>query len=220
MTAFETTPRNRVLRKAKRGSYERDEIHAIVDAALVCHVGYVIDGQPYVMPTLLARDGDTLFIHGSSTSRTILHAGAGNPICITVTLTDALVLARSVFNHSINYRSAVLFGQGRLIDDPDAKMAALYRFSERMVPGRWDDVRPMNPQEFKATGIVAVPIDAASAKIRNGDPIDEPEDVDLPIWGGLVPVLERFGAPIPDEFTPPGMPVPGYLRELIERRNG
>jgi uncharacterized protein len=220
MTAFETTPRNRVLRKANRGSYEREQVYAIVDAALVCHVGYVIDGQPYVMPTLLARDGDTLLIHGSSTSRTIKHAGAGNPICITATLTDALVLARSVFNHSINYRSAVMFGQGKLIDDPDAKMAALYRFSEKLVPGRWDDVRPMYPQEFKATGIVAVPIDAASAKIRTGDPIDEPEDLDLPIWGGLVPVVERFGAPIPDPFTSADMPAPAYVREMIERKNG
>ena len=146
MGAFEVTPRNKVLRLAKRAIYDEDEVYAIVDAAMICHVGYEIDGQPYVMPTLIARDGDTLLLHGSATSRTIKHAGAGNPVCITVTHSDGIVLARSVFNHSINYRSALLYGTGRLITDPDEKLAGLILFTEKLVPGRWDDVRPMTPQ--------------------------------------------------------------------------
>jgi len=218
MTAFDVTPRNKILRSAKRALYDHDEVYAIVDAAMICHVGYEMDGQPYVMPTLIARDGDTLLLHGSATSRTILHAGAGNPVCITVTHTDGIVLARSVFNHSINYRSAMLYGAGRTITDREEKLAALIRFTEKLLPGRWDDVRPMTPQEFKATGIVAVPIDSASAKVRAGMPIDEPDDVGLPIWGGIIPVRPVFDDPIPDSYVPDDLPVPGYLVEHVERQ--
>jgi nitroimidazol reductase NimA-like FMN-containing flavoprotein (pyridoxamine 5'-phosphate oxidase superfamily) len=218
MTAFEVTTRNKVLRLAKRALYEHEEVYAIVDAAMICHVGYEIDGQPYAMPTLVARDGDTLLLHGSATSRTILHAGAGNPVCVTVTHIDGIVLARSLFNHSINYRSAMLYGRGRTITDPDEKTAALFRFTEKLLPERWDDVRPMTAQEFKATGIVAVPIESASAKVRTGFPGDEPEDVELPIWGGIVPMRQVFDDPIPDTHVPDGMEVPGYLWEHLERQ--
>ena len=220
MGAFEVTPRNKVLRLAKRAIYDEDEVYAIVDAAMICHVGYEIDGQPYVMPTLIARDGDTLLLHGSATSRTITHAGAGNPVCITVTHSDGIVLARSVFNHSINYRSALLYGTGRLITDPDEKLAGLILFTEKLVPGRWDDVRPMTPQEFKATGIVAVPIESASAKVRTGMPVDEPEDVDLPIWGGVIPIRQVMDDAIPDTHVPDEMPVPEYLRQHVARNRG
>ena len=217
MTAFDVTPRNKVLRKANRGLYDRDEVFAIVDAAMICHVGYEIDGQPYVMPTLVARDGETVLLHGSSTSRTIQHAGAGNPVCVAVTHTDGIVLARSVFDHSINYRSALLYGQGRTITDPDEKMAALFRFMEKLLPSRWDDVRLPTAQEFKATGIVAVPIESASAKVRTGMPIDEPEDVHLPIWGGVIPVRQVMDDPVPDGYVPADMPVPDYLLEYVAR---
>jgi nitroimidazol reductase NimA-like FMN-containing flavoprotein (pyridoxamine 5'-phosphate oxidase superfamily) len=220
MTTYDVTARNRVLRLAKRANYDADEVYAIVDAALVCHVGYAIDGQPYAMPTLIARDGDTLLLHGASKSRTLLHAGAGNPICITVTHTDGIVLARSAFNHSINYRSAMIYGSGRLVTDPDEKSQALFRFTEKLLPGRWDDIRPMNAQELKATGVVAVAIDNASAKVRTGMPVDEPEDVDLPYWGGIIPVRQQLGDPIADSHVPADMPAPGYLLEYVERSKG
>ncbi|MFN8590570.1 MAG: pyridoxamine 5'-phosphate oxidase family protein [Thermomicrobiales bacterium] len=217
MATFQVTPRNKVLRLAKRANYERDQIYEIVDAAMICHVAYQIDGQPYAMPTLIARDGDTLLLHGSATARTILHAGAGNPVCITVTHTDGIVLARSVFNHSINYRSAMLYGVGQAITDPEEKLAAMIRFTDKLIPGRWDDVRPMTPQEFKATGIVAVPIESASAKIRSGMPADEPEDVDLPYWGGIIPLRQVMDDPIPDSHVPENMPMPGYLVEYVAK---
>jgi nitroimidazol reductase NimA-like FMN-containing flavoprotein (pyridoxamine 5'-phosphate oxidase superfamily) len=165
-----------------------------------------------------ARDGDTLLLHGSSASRMIRHIAAGHPICATVTLIDGIVLARSIFNHSINYRSAVLFGEGTLIEDPDEKMAALARFTERLMPGRWDDARLPNRKEFKATGIVAVPIETASAKVRTGPPVDEPEDIDLPIWAGVVPVHQAIAEPVPDEHVPGDVSLPHYLSEFIQRR--
>jgi nitroimidazol reductase NimA-like FMN-containing flavoprotein (pyridoxamine 5'-phosphate oxidase superfamily) len=172
------------------------------------------------MPTLIARDGDILLLHGASKSRTLLHAGAGNPICITVTHTDGIVLARSAFNHSINYRSAMIYGSGRLVTDPDEKSQALFRFTEKLRPGRWDDIRPMNAPELKATGVVAVAIDNASAKVRTGMPVDEPEDVDLPYWGGIIPVRQQLGDPIADSHVPADMPAPGYLLEYVERSKG
>ncbi|CAA9539231.1 MAG: Pyridoxamine 5'-phosphate oxidase-related, FMN-binding [uncultured Thermomicrobiales bacterium] len=182
-----------------------------MDAALVCHVGYAIDGQPYVIPTLHARDGDTILLHGHAKARTLLHAGAGNPVCIAVTHVDGLVLARSIFNHSINYRSATLYGAGRLLTGRDEKMDALFRFSEKLLPGRWDDVRPLTEQGFAATAIVAVDIDDAAAKIREGMPKDEPEDLGFPTWVGVVPMRQVLEAPLADEHTPPATPLPGYL---------
>lgn len=214
---FEKTRRNRVLRQPKRGGYGRDEVYAIVDAAMLCHVGFVQDGQPYVMPMLHARDGDTLLLHGSSASRTIRHLAAGYTACITVTIVDGLVLARSVFHHSINYRSAVLYGSGSPIDDPDAKMEALTRFTERLLPGRWDDTRPPDRKEFKATGVVAIPIESASAKIRTGPPVDDAEDMSLPAWAGVIPVHDAYGVPIADPARERDVPLPGYLQRLIER---
>ena len=215
---FAVSRRNQVLRKAARAAYDRDVVYGIVDAALVCHVGYVMDGQPYVIPTLLARDGDTVLLHGHGTARTLCHAGGGNPVCIAVTHVDGVVLARSIFNHSINYRSATLYGMGRLITDADEKMDALYRFSEKLLPGRWDDVRQMNDQEFKATAIIAVEIEDAAAKIRAGMPIDEPEDLDFPTWGGVLPIAQQIGEPVPDSHAPEGAALPGYLVAWLETR--
>lgn len=220
MAAYTVTERNKILRLAKRALYDAEVVYAIVDAAMICHVAYEIDGQPYAMPTLVARDGDTLLLHGHAKSRTLLHAGAGNPVCVTVTHTDGIVLARSVFNHSINYRSAMIYGRGRLVTDPEEKLAAMIRFTDKLVPGRWYDVRPMTDQEFKATAVVAIAIESASAKVRTGMPSDEPEDVDLPYWGGIIPVRQVLDDPIPDDHTPADMPVPEYLREYVVRNRG
>jgi uncharacterized protein len=217
---FGATRRNKVLRLAKRAAYDREAVYAVVDAALVCHVGYAIDGQPYVIPTLHARDGDTVLLHGHAKARTLLHAGANNPVCIAVTHVDGLVLARSIFNHSVNYRSATLYGAGRLLTDRDEKMAALFRFSEKLLPGRWDDVRPLTDQEFAATAIVAVEIEDAAAKIREGMPKDEPEDLGFPTWAGVVPMRQAPGAPEADEHTPAGLPLPGYLAEALTALGG
>lgn len=217
MAVYDVTKRNQVLRLAKRALYDEEEVHAIVDAAMICHVAYAIDGQPYAMPTLVARDGNTLLLHGHAKSRTLLHAGAGNPVCVTVTHTDGIVLARSVFNHSINYRSAMIYGTGRLVTEREEKLDALIRFTEKLLPGRWYDVRPMTEQEFKGTSVVAVPIDSASAKVRTGMPADEPEDVALPYWGGIVPMRQVLDDPVPDSHVPADMPVPGYLLEYVAR---
>jgi uncharacterized protein len=179
--------RIRVKREPKRGRYDRDTIDAILDEALLCHVGFEVDGQPYVIPTLHARVGDTLYVHGSSASRMLRHAGSGAPVCVTVTLFDGLVLAKSVFNHSVNYRSAVVFGTATLVEG-DEKRAALHALTEQLVPGRWDEVRQPTDQELKATSILSLPIGEASAKVRTGGPEEEPEDVDLPFWSGVVPV--------------------------------
>jgi uncharacterized protein len=216
--AFEPSRRNRLVRHPERGHYDRESIYQIVDQALLCHVGFVQDGLPYVIPTLHARDGDRLLLHGSSASRMIRHLAAGNPASVTITLVDGLVLARSVFNHSINYRSAVLFGYGQAIADPEEKLRALYCFMQRQLPGRWDDVRQPTEQELKATGVVAIPLETASAKTRSGPPKDEPEDVDLPVWAGVLPVHQVFGAlePAPDASVERA--VPAYLQAFIDAR--
>jgi nitroimidazol reductase NimA-like FMN-containing flavoprotein (pyridoxamine 5'-phosphate oxidase superfamily) len=220
MTAFEITERNRLLRLAKRGAYDRDEIYPIVDAGLICHVAYEIDGQPYAMPTLHSRVGDTILLHGHGTNRSLLHVGAGNPCCITVTHTDGIVLARSIFNHSINYRSAMLYGNGRLIEEREEKIDALYRFTEKLLPGRWDDVRPMTEQELKATTIIAVEIEQASSKVREGMPKDDEEDQSFPCWAGIIPMHVAIEDPVADGLTAPEMPVPEYLRAWVADRRG
>jgi uncharacterized protein len=211
MTHFPQTPANSVKRVPKRAAYDHETIYAIVDAALICHVGLVQDGRPFVIPTILARDEDALLIHGASTSRLMRHAAAGHELCLTVTHLDGLVLARSVFNHSMNYRSAVLFGRGHLIEEPAAKMAALERFTEKLIAGRWADARQPNATEMKATSIVAIPIESASAKVRVGPPGDEEEDVALPIWAGVLPIAPQFGAPIPAPNLAAEYPLPAYL---------
>jgi len=179
--------RIRVKREPHRGRYDRQTIDAILDEGLICHLGFEVAGQPYVIPTLHARVGDTLYVHGSSASRALRHAGSGAPVCITVTIFDGLVLAKSVFNHSVNYRSAVVFGTARVVPDEE-KREALHALTNQLVPGRWDEARQPTDQELKATWILAVPIEEASAKVRTGGPEDEPEDLDLPFYAGVVPV--------------------------------
>src|SRR5690348_17143206 len=171
----------------ERGHYDAATIYPIVDAALICHVGFVLEGQPFVIPTLHARRDDTILLHGAKGSRLLRHIQLGGEVCITVTLVDGIVLARSVFHHSINYRSAVLFGKGSVIEDEQAKFEAMEAFTERLIPGRWQDARPPSPSEVRQTTIVALSIDSASAKIRTGPPGDETEDLDLPVWAGVLP---------------------------------
>ncbi|HEY8598958.1 MAG TPA: pyridoxamine 5'-phosphate oxidase family protein [Thermomicrobiales bacterium] len=219
MTAFAKDRRNKVQRMPARGQYEREEVYQIVDAGLICHVGFVQDGQPFVIPTLHARDGDTLLLHGSSASRLMKHAGAGGAVCVTVTYVDGIVLARSIFNHSINYRSAVLFGSGHLVTEPEAKMAALAMFTERLLPGRWDDAREPNRKELKATAVVAIPIDSASAKVRTGPPHDDDEDLALPVWAGVLPLHQQFGTPIADPEAATEQPFPGYLEAYLAQQH-
>jgi hypothetical protein len=179
--------RLRVRREPKRGRYDRETIDAILDEALYCHLAFQVDGQPYAIPTLHARVGDRLYVHGSAASRMLRHASSGFPVCVTVTLLDGLVLAKSVFNHSINYRSVVVLGQAELVDG-DEKRAALEAFTEHVAPGRWDEARQPSDKELKATWILSLPLTEASAKVRDGPPLDEPEDEDLPVWAGVVPV--------------------------------
>ena len=218
-STFTVTPRTKVLRLAKRGHYDRETVYGVVNSALICHVAYAIDGQPHVLPTLHARDGDTILLHGHGTNRTLLHAGSGEPVCISFTHTDAIVLARSIFNHSINYRSASLYGVGRLLTDRSEKMDALYRFSEKMLPRRWDEVRQMNDQEFKATAIIAVDIEDAVAKIRTGMPADEPEDISWPTWAGVIPMMTVFGDPIPDDHVTSEQPIADSITDFLAARS-
>ena len=179
--------RIRIKREPQRGRYDRETIDLILDEALLCHLGFEIDGQPYVIPTLHARVGDKLYVHGSAASRMLRHLAGGVRVCVTVTLFDGLVLARSVFNHSVNYRSVVLLGEATLVED-DEKLAALHALTEQLAPGRWEEARQPTAKELKATWILSLPIEEVSAKVRNGPPEDEPEDEDLPGWAGVVPV--------------------------------
>ena len=179
--------RIRVRRQPTRGRYDRATIDAILDEALICHLGFEVDGQPHVIPTLHARVGDRLYVHGSAASRMLRHAASGARMCATVTLFDGLVLARSVFNHSINYRSVVVFGTATRVEG-DEKRQALRALTEQLAPGRWEEARQPTEQELKATSILSLPLDEASAKVRTGTEEDDPEDLELPVWAGVVPV--------------------------------
>lgn len=215
MTAqqFPKTDLNRIKRLPKRGAYDAETIYPIVDESLICHVGIIDQERPIVIPTIHARDGDTLLLHGSSKSRLLNRIAEGVPLCVAITLLDGLVLARSVFNHSMNYRSAVLFGEGQAITDPDEKMRALEIFTEKLIPGRWDDARKPTPNESKATLIVAMPIDLASAKVRLGPPGDDEEDYALDVWAGVLPMKTVFGDLEPDPLLKEGIPAPDYLKQ-------
>lgn len=205
------TERTRVRRVPQRATYDRAVIHAILDAGLVCHVGLVEGGRPVVIPTAYARLGDTIVLHGSTRSRTLVAAAAGGELCCTVTLLDGLVLARSAFHHSLNYRSVVAFGRARAVEDPDERVAALHAFTERLYPGRWEVVRPPSEQEMKATLIVALPLTEAVAKIREGAPIDDEDDYALPVWAGVVPLSLVTGAAQADDRLAPGMTPPARV---------
>jgi uncharacterized protein len=192
------TDRTRVRRLPERGKYDRDTIYAILDAGLVAHVGYTIDGQPFVTPTACWREGDHLYWHGSAASRMLRAQAGGIPVCVTVTHIDGLVLARSGFHHSMNYRSVMAIGNAEIVEDEREKLAALRGFVERVVPGRWDVVRPPTPQELKATSVLRLRLDEVSAKVRTGPPKDDEEDYALPIWAGVVRVAPSVGPLDPD----------------------
>jgi nitroimidazol reductase NimA-like FMN-containing flavoprotein (pyridoxamine 5'-phosphate oxidase superfamily) len=206
--------RTRVRRKPERGRYDRAIIDAILDAALVGHVGYVVDGQPYVTPTAVWRQGDELYWHGSSASRMLRTTRTGIPVCVTVTQVDALVLARSGFDHSFDYRSVMLLGTAHEIEDEDAKRASLEAFVEHLFPGRWAQLRPPTRQELKATSVLAMPIAEASAKIRDIGAHDEPGDETWPAWGGSIPLRLIAGPPVPDEHVGAGSPPPALAAWL------
>ena len=205
MEKYTPTHRTLLKRLPKRGSYDKEQVHSILDEGYLCHVGFVADGQPYVIPTLYARDGDRVYIHGSAASRMLRTLDEGADVCLTVTLVDGFVLARSAFHHSMNYRSVVVLGKARLIADPVEKMEALHRFTNHMVPGRWEEVRQPNEQELKATTVLALTLDEVSAKVRTGSPLDDEEDYSLPVWAGVVPVRTELGEPLPDGRVLPGV---------------
>lgn len=207
-----STDRVRLRRKPERGHYDRATIDAIIDGAIVGHVGYVEDGQPYVIPTAIWRHGDRLYWHGSAASR-MLRATAGTRVCITVSKIDALVLARSGFDHSVDYHSAVILGTAHLVDDEAEKLAALEAFVERLYPGRWATLRPARPKELKATTVLWTELTEASAKIRDIGPHDEPGDETWPTWAGTIPLTTVVGEPVPDEFVPDGMAPPTVTLE-------
>jgi uncharacterized protein len=205
MESYTPTERTQVHRLPKRGVYDKAQVHDILDEGRICHVGFVVDGQPFVIPTGYARSGDQLYIHGSTASRMVRTSAEGVDVCVTVTLVDGFVLARSAFHHSMNYRSVVVLGKARLVTDPDEKMEALRCFTNHIVAGRWEEVRQPASQEMKATGVLALALDEVSAKVRTGGPIDDEEDYAIPVWAGVVPVRAELGEPIPDDRLQPGV---------------
>ena len=207
---FAQTKRTTLKRLPKRGSYDHKTVYAILDEAFICHVGFVVDGQPFVIPTGFARVDDQLFIHGSQASRMLRTLAGGLDVCVTVTLIDGLVLARSAFHHSINYRSVVILGRASLVEDPETKSSALLAFSEHVVPGRWQDVREPTEQELKATTVLSLPLVEVSAKIRTGPPLDDEEDYGLNVWAGVVPLQLVAKAPIDDPRLADGLNPPSY----------
>jgi nitroimidazol reductase NimA-like FMN-containing flavoprotein (pyridoxamine 5'-phosphate oxidase superfamily) len=211
------TTRTRVIREPQRAVYDRSTIYSILDEAFICHVGFIADGQPFVIPTSFGRSGDNLYIHGSAASRMLRNLDRGIPVCLTVTLLDGLVLARSVFNHSMNYRSVVVLGTAKLVQDPPQKLAALRVLSEHIIPGRWDDARQPNDKELRQTSVLRVPIEEFSAKVRVGPPIDNEEDYSFPTWAGVLPLEAKVGAAITDERCSQEMPL--YLRSFSRKRD-
>jgi uncharacterized protein len=208
-----TTARTRLGRHSERAKTSRADLYAVLDAGMICHLGVVHEGVPVVLPTAYGRVDDTLYLHGSSANRSIM-AAAGQEICVTVTHFDGLVCARAVFSHSINYRSAVIFGAARLVTDEAERLTGLRAVTEHLIPGRWDAVRSPTRKELAATSVLAVPLTEASVKVRTGGPVDEPQDVDSPVWAGVVPAVLTFGAPATSPQIPAGTRVPEHIQAL------
>ncbi len=207
---LKTTTRTKLTRNPARADYDRDAVNKIIDATPLCHVSYIIDGRPYVTPTLQWREGDTIYWHGSSASR-FLRQIVGKEVCMAITHFDGFVLARSAFHHSINYRSVMLFGEATKIKDAE-KNALLQSFVENLIPGRWENLRQMTDQEAKATTVFSMPIDEGSAKVRTGPPGDDDDDYSLPIWAGVLPVSQVLHDPVPDPKNLEGLEVPTHIR--------
>jgi nitroimidazol reductase NimA-like FMN-containing flavoprotein (pyridoxamine 5'-phosphate oxidase superfamily) len=210
------TERTRLRRHSERGRAGRAELYEVLDAGMICHFGVIMDGSPVVLPTAYGRRGDTLYLHGSSANRGIL-AAAGQPVCVTVTHLDGLVCARAAFNHSANYRSAVVFGTGRLVTDDAERLAAFRAVTEQLIPGRWDTLRLPTRKELAATAALAIPLAEASVKIRTGPPADDTADLGADVWAGVVPVVTMFGEPQPDPALRPGIAVPDHIAALRQR---
>ncbi len=215
--SYVPTERTRVVREPHRGVYDRAMAYQILDEGFICHVGFLVDNQPFVIPTGYGRSGDNLYIHGSAASRMLRNLDKGVPVCVTVTLLDGLVLARSIFNHSMNYRSVVVLGTAVAVETPQEKLAALRALSEHILPGRWEESRQPNEKELKATLVMRLPITEFSAKVRQGPPIDDEEDYAFPTWAGVVPLKMVAGAPVNDPRLDPKTTVPAYAQRYSRR---
>jgi len=216
--SYTPTARTRVVREPHRGVYDRTAVYKILDEGLICHVGFVVDGQPFVIPTGYGRAGNNLYIHGSAASRMLRNLDQGIAVCVTVTLLDGLVLARSIFNHSMNYRSVVVLGTAVPVENPEEKLEALRLLSEHILPGRWKEVRRPSEQELKATLVMRLPITEFSAKVREGPPIDDKEDYAFPTWAGVIPLRMVAGEPIPDPKLDPFREAPLYAQHYSRKR--
>jgi nitroimidazol reductase NimA-like FMN-containing flavoprotein (pyridoxamine 5'-phosphate oxidase superfamily) len=205
-----TTSRTTLGREKQRGSTDRNDLYEVLDTGLVCHLGVVVDGHPMVVPTGYGRIGETLYLHGSTGARS-LRAGDGGEVCVTVTHLDGIVLARSIFHHSVNYRSAIIYGRPRLVTDPDERMEGLRALSEQLAPGQWDYARLPSRKELAATAVLALSLEEASVKIRRGGPKDEAEDYELPVWAGVLPLVTAWGEPEPDPVLPEGIATPVHI---------
>ncbi|TDC98637.1 pyridoxamine 5'-phosphate oxidase family protein [Nonomuraea deserti] len=205
-----TTSRTTLGREKQRGSSDRNDLYEVLDSGLVCHLGVVVDGHPMVVPTGYGRIGETLYLHGSTGARS-LRAGDGGEVCVTVTHLDGIVLARSIFHHSVNYRSAIIYGRPRLVTDPDERMEGLRALSEQLAPGQWDYARLPSRKELAATAVLALSLEEASVKIRRGGPKDEAEDYELPVWAGVLPLVTSWGEPEPDPVLPEGIATPVHV---------
>ena len=213
------TARTRVLRESQLAVYERTAAYQILDEGFICHIGFSVDGQPYVIPTSYGRSGDVLYVHGSAASRMLRRLSEGLPACITVTLVDGLVLARSLFNHSMNYRSVVVLGTATVVDDPVEKVKALHALSEHIMAGRWTEARQPNARELKTTIVLRVPIQEFSAKVRTGPPVDDEEDYGYPVWAGVLPLNLVPGEPIADSRVTNPQFVPKYVTGYFRKRH-
>ncbi len=218
MSTFTPTERTTLRRLPKRGVYDRDLVYGILDEGFICHVGFVVDRQPIVIPTGYARVDDRLYIHGSQVSRMLRTLAQGVDVSVAITLIDGLVLARSAFHHSMNYRSVVIFGRASIIEEKEAKVAALFAFSEHVIAGRWDDVRGPSEQEIKATTVLSLPLEEVSAKVRSGPPLDDEEDYELTVWAGVIPLRLVAKEPVPDPRLPPNVEPPSYARNYARPR--
>ena len=207
--------RSKIKRIPARGYYDKETINQILDEALYCHVSFIQSNQPYIIPTIHARMCDRIVLHGAKGSRLLKHIAEGNKVCVAITLMDGLVLARSVFHHSMNYRSVVIFGKGKLIENKVKKLEALKAITEHLIPGRWEDARQPNEKEMNATTVVSIDIDEASAKIRTGPPIDDEEDYNLAVWAGLIPISKKFDSPENDPRLNDDIAIPNYIRDKI-----
>ncbi|HEV2801358.1 MAG TPA: pyridoxamine 5'-phosphate oxidase family protein [Pyrinomonadaceae bacterium] len=220
MESFTPTKRTTLKRLPKRGEYGREEVYRILDEGFVCHVGFVVEGQPFIIPTGYGRSGDTLYIHGAQASRMLKTLRDGVEVCLTVTLVDGMVMARSAFHHSMNYRSVVVFGRAALVEDEAEKWAALRALTEHLAPGRWAEVRQPTEGEMRATLVLALPLAEASAKIRTGPPVDDEEDYELPVWAGVVPLRMVAGEAVADPRLSAGIEPPPHVRNYARGTSG